>query len=100
MIRRPPRSTLTDTLFPYTTLFRSTRTVILCGELDDDRLSGLRLIEPFDREARNQPRGQMEQHVDDALQPQSRQRLGKLRPDAFQVGERGTERVEYPGSHG
>src|SRR3546814_7862504 len=24
MIRRPPRSTLTDTLFPYTTLFRST----------------------------------------------------------------------------
>src|SRR3546814_6219754 len=25
MIRRPPRSTLTDTLFPYTTLFRSSR---------------------------------------------------------------------------
>src|SRR3546814_15230973 len=24
MIRRPPRSTRTDTLFPYTTLFRST----------------------------------------------------------------------------
>src|SRR3546814_3711847 len=28
MIRRPPRSTRTDTLFPYTTLFRS-------AELDD-----------------------------------------------------------------
>src|SRR3546814_14262956 len=28
MIRRPPRSTRTDTLFPYTTLFRSS------GELD------------------------------------------------------------------
>src|SRR3546814_24369 len=27
MIRRPPRSTRTDTLFPYTTLFRSFRTV-------------------------------------------------------------------------
>src|SRR3546814_18582095 len=26
MIRRPPRSTRTDTLFPYTTLFRSTPT--------------------------------------------------------------------------
>src|SRR3546814_4011501 len=26
MIRRPPRSTRTDTLFPYTTLFRSTFT--------------------------------------------------------------------------
>src|SRR3546814_1205403 len=25
MIRRPPRSTRSDTLFPYTTLFRSTR---------------------------------------------------------------------------
>src|SRR3546814_4551512 len=27
MIRRPPRSTRTDTLFPYTTLFRSVPTV-------------------------------------------------------------------------
>src|SRR3546814_2601547 len=27
MIRRPPRSTRTDTLFPYTTLFRSARHV-------------------------------------------------------------------------
>src|SRR3546814_10381925 len=27
MIRRPPRSTRTDTLFPYTTLFRSARTL-------------------------------------------------------------------------
>src|SRR3546814_1037220 len=30
MIRRPPRSTRTDTLFPYTTLFRS-------SDLDDHR---------------------------------------------------------------
>src|SRR3546814_18207461 len=28
MIRRPPRSTRTDTLFPYTTLFRSRRAAI------------------------------------------------------------------------
>src|SRR3546814_7382763 len=28
MIRRPPRSTRTDTLFPYTTLFRSSRGAI------------------------------------------------------------------------
>src|SRR3546814_3608844 len=27
MIRRPPRSTRTDTLFPYTTLFRSAQAV-------------------------------------------------------------------------
>src|SRR3546814_3056275 len=29
MIRRPPRSTRTDTLFPYTTLFRSPRPTTL-----------------------------------------------------------------------
>src|SRR3546814_19062553 len=28
MIRRPPRSTRTDTLFPYTTLFRSKRSSV------------------------------------------------------------------------
>src|SRR3546814_7726483 len=33
MIRRPPRSTRTDTLFPYTTLFRSG-----LGDLAFDRL--------------------------------------------------------------
>src|SRR3546814_5443733 len=30
MIRRPPRSTRTDTLFPYTTLFRSPRLNATC----------------------------------------------------------------------
>src|SRR3546814_14964694 len=29
MIRRPPRSTRTDTLFPYTTLFRSHRVLVV-----------------------------------------------------------------------
>src|SRR3546814_17138137 len=32
MRRRPPRATLTDTLFPYTTLFRSTRSSPVEGE--------------------------------------------------------------------
>src|SRR3546814_11825847 len=31
MIRRPPRSTRTDTLFPYTTLFRSERVKVLAA---------------------------------------------------------------------
>src|SRR3546814_3390507 len=31
MIRRPPSSTRTDTLFPYTTLFRSVRSRRLCA---------------------------------------------------------------------
>src|SRR3546814_10116751 len=37
MIRRPPRSTRTDTLFPYTTLFRTSSTdlisIYLCLEM-------------------------------------------------------------------
>src|SRR3546814_3826936 len=32
MIRRPPRSTRTDTLFPYTTLFRSIAAKLTFGE--------------------------------------------------------------------
>src|SRR3546814_3120737 len=38
MIRRPPRSTRTDTLFPYPTLFRST----LPGRQDDGFVDGHR----------------------------------------------------------
>src|SRR3546814_10300376 len=33
MIRRPPRSTRTDTLFPYTTLFRSIARTKVGGEM-------------------------------------------------------------------
>src|SRR3546814_20874682 len=42
MIRRPPRSTRTDTLFPYTTLFRSTEQALF-GEASYDVTDALRL---------------------------------------------------------
>src|SRR3546814_1950650 len=45
MVRRPPRSTRTDTLFPYTTLFRSSPTTAvppaLCAVM---RLSGQKAV--------------------------------------------------------
>src|SRR3546814_17280607 len=47
MIRRPPRSTLTDTLFPYTTLFRShrgRRTFDACAERRER--AGAQLLSP------------------------------------------------------
>src|SRR3546814_12558219 len=50
MIRRPPRSTRTDTLFPYTTLFRSRL-------LNHMRATGLRQCTPVnsDPEVTEQP---------------------------------------------
>src|SRR3546814_6602268 len=39
MIRRPPRSTRTDTLFPYTTLFRSCRANGIAAGISDQRFS-------------------------------------------------------------
>src|SRR3546814_13794083 len=47
MIRRPPRSTRTDTLFPYTTLFRSGSGAMLAGaihSLADTGNQGLLLL--------------------------------------------------------
>src|SRR3546814_4544887 len=42
MIRRPPRSTRTDTLFPYTTLFRSVEGPLFSS-------NGSRKDQPFDK---------------------------------------------------
>src|SRR3546814_21055518 len=45
MIRRPPRSTRTDTLFPYTTLFRSDvlHDIALEVDVDDDLIAAERV---------------------------------------------------------
>src|SRR3546814_17776463 len=44
MIRRPPRSTRTDTLFPYTTLFRSHRSRIApAAEADPALVAAVRV---------------------------------------------------------
>src|SRR3546814_11344095 len=40
MIRRPPRSTRTDTLFPYTTLFRSVTGEVAVVKLDGNATAG------------------------------------------------------------
>src|SRR3546814_15514814 len=47
MIRRPPRSTRTDTLFPYTTLFRSPpyKTILQTAEPLDFKLDEIAWIE-------------------------------------------------------
>src|SRR3546814_8439060 len=45
MIRRPPRSTRTDTLFPYTTLFRSLLDIFGAGEQDIEVDLGVVLLD-------------------------------------------------------
>src|SRR3546814_8643208 len=70
MIRRPPRSTRTDTLFPYTTLFRSPH-LPTCAAVEG-RKTEIRLsknpafrqaCDPTSRrEARNQAPGSLDEH--------------------------------------
>src|SRR3546814_8874752 len=53
MIRRPPRSTRTDTLFPYTTLFRSSQhhargRRLLSGQFDLSYFPGLPVFKSTD----------------------------------------------------
>src|SRR3546814_15388513 len=51
MIRRPPRSTRTDTLFPYTTLFRANRNVALTVDAEESQrlMLSLDIIETVER---------------------------------------------------
>src|SRR3546814_7291409 len=87
MIRRPPRSTRTDTLFPYTTLFRSIRARIkgvgaARGDVAQDRGIG-GLFEPgADR------RGL-------ALDIIDRARVGKILPHRLELEEPFVERGRY-----
>src|SRR3546814_5195256 len=59
MIRRPPRSTRTHTLFPYTTLFRS-----LDRRTDNQRISNAADRHPFQSRA-----GEADEHLPPARMP-------------------------------
>src|SRR3546814_12201591 len=59
MIRRPPRSTRTDTLFPYTTLFRSHRIAKLRAAAEQPRRGREQPVEQRENEE-----GEQRQHED------------------------------------
>src|SRR3546814_4447407 len=69
MIRRPPRSTRTDTLFPYTTLFRSAGIALQrqhhAAEQRRERHDRQRVIADVDQLAQDQPwvPGRSEEHT-------------------------------------
>src|SRR3546814_3600565 len=64
MIRRPPRSTRTDTLFPYTTLFRSLDMLGSQAALALDALAQAEALHEKRSEARFQ---QLVRHSSDAV---------------------------------
>src|SRR3546814_14504554 len=84
MIRRPPRSTRTDTLFPYTTLFRSEAEKVIGG---GDVPSGR---EP----------GEVRREDDDEHQPQPDRgdRDAHRGGEAHEVGEPAASPVGGPGA--
>src|SRR3546814_20178934 len=72
MIRRTPRSTRTDTLFPYTTLFRSSDTAninqgiadkIVVGQSGRDRGQGGRIVDAARFELIAGKSGDRDRHV-------------------------------------
>src|SRR3546814_2213544 len=76
MIRRPPRSIRTDTLFPYTTLFRSVHRMRETGTADGaDRIISNQVadIGKHGRIARLQPH-----HMRDAPLPRSEEHTSEL----------------------
>src|SRR3546814_17644860 len=95
MIRRPPRSTRTDTLFPYTTLFRS------FGALDDRGRALFAIREPRPRDLRAAARrycvdgarggdGESYRRRGESLGRPAR-RAGRARPPPWQDGAAGAQ---------
>src|SRR3546814_895040 len=81
MIRRPPRSTRTDTLFPYTTLFRSARRVRRrCRHIDraQGRASGRECAQSLRARHRHALLGRWHRRCP----PPARQRTDVFRADA------------------
>src|SRR3546814_11126733 len=90
MIRRPPRSTRTDTLFPYTTLFRSPpeghRTAISVQYLFPGWNRAM-----LQRENRDPPR-----EVVQSVLPVARRQYQSEPPDGRRESERRREEAAWP----
>src|SRR3546814_17760684 len=101
MIRRPPRSTRTDTLFPYTTLFRSRlddpQHLVAsdqCGRMLRTAQQGPEALRASAVEAAFTERRRGEAGREIAIEPRDRFVRTGVRDDAIAVGEeaRGAKR--------
>src|SRR3546814_1028247 len=97
MSRRPPRSTRTDTLFPYTTLFRSRRLGLPpTGTARDDRQGHSRRRADFHRRRRTDPARRA------VRQSRARQRADQPRrqvPELDRAGRRRAQRLGRSEEH-
>src|SRR3546814_1462761 len=101
MIRRPPRSTRTDTLFPYTTLFRSIivlidaagrQVAVQQASGDGGGAGGKRIGRGFARDHIH-PGGQRLAGADEG-EPIARDRVACAAPSAHQAVERDADALE------
>src|SRR3546814_20427658 len=92
MLRRPPRSTRTDTLFPYTTLFRSP-----APRTTQDRhgLSVLRLVSALERQGKHPVRPESTQRAGCTVQTQAGQSGGATGPGTA-VGSQAFTKIGRP----
>src|SRR3546814_19093184 len=73
MIRRPPRSTRTDTLFPYTTLFRSEPTLVPQYYTETEVIADEGVVEAIEESGAAKPKGNsLSQRLLDELAMQRR----------------------------
>src|SRR3546814_15141551 len=92
MIRRPPRSTRTDTLFPYTTLFRSCHSTSIGKELncdphvEDEKLNGDFLMENNANNSENASKREFRPIFNATITPQSIETL-QTRSEERRVGK-------------
>src|SRR3546814_1394179 len=97
MIRRPPRSTRTDTLFPYTTLFRSPNHIETGGDRrtrdqgNDRRLPGDRR---FGFDAPGKQAADIA-FVNEAVADRQSAGPGKMRQAGRGAGDRKSTRLNY-----
>src|SRR3546814_8932427 len=97
MIRRPPRSTRTDTLFPYTTLFRSGLPEDGQAGLDPGRGDGRLLDRDLDRAAARRTAGDLrpEVHQPEVRAGRSDRRPGRPRSEEHTSELQSLMRISY-----
>src|SRR3546814_5209054 len=93
MIRRPPRSTRTDTLFPYTTLFRSRR---FQRRLQENARESLRRSDQHAAEQRaHETAHAADDHDDECQQRVTRRQVGMNRSEEHTSELQSLMRISY-----